>query len=75
MANDLVENSLPTLFCLSPLPGETPSKLAWREARFRRIRVANEAVAAYMRTSGSTNYQSAFMHVQRTRPELFIRAC
>ena len=39
--------------------------------RGERLRTANEAVDAYLRTSGTRNYQAAFAHVQRTRPELF----
>ena len=41
--------------------------------RGARIQAANEAVAAYMRESGTRDYQQAFGYIQRTRPELFAQ--
>ena len=39
--------------------------------RLSRTQAANDAVEAYMRASGTTNYRAAFLHIQETRPELF----
>ena len=40
-------------------------------SRAARIQAANEAVDAYMKAAGTSDYQAAFVHVQRTKPELF----
>ena len=79
MMTDPAREQSITRFGLRPLPGaahvtNTQIEQARREARCcrsERIQAANEAVDAYLRESGTRNYQAAFRHIQRTRPELF----
>ena len=40
-------------------------------SRATRIQAANEAVDAHMKAAGTSDYQAAFAHVQRTQPDLF----
>ena len=40
-------------------------------SRATRIQAANEAVDAHMKATGTSDYQAAFVHVQRTKPDLF----
>ena len=56
-----------------PLPGTAAERerQATRHQQAERIQAANQAVDEYMRTSGTRNYQQAFLHIQDTRPELF----
>ena len=41
-------------------------------ARATRIQTVNRTVDAHMKSTGSKDYQAAFVHIQRTQPELFL---
>ena len=74
-----IQRTRPELFAQTQVPARcrtvaNSSEQARQERlhrRWERIQAANDAVDEYMRTSGTTNYQAAFNHIERTRPELF----